>query len=250
MNVPFKANYPKGIAMIFLFLLPIVLINSCRYKDNDTKSQPKSIAKASLKNRIPVNKPDTILSSTIGYVDGHQFIVTCNSKYNLFVTNEKGDHIYVDSVYSPNQKFIDFNGDGYKDILIDYVTNTPGIRDLLLYDKGVKSFKQVVDFQNFPEAKRIGKTAYYYSYHRSGCADLNWDSDLFYIKDDQTIRIGNISGRQCGDTGLKDGIYIFKTLADVKTQIDHLPINTIKRYKGLKWEFIDQYWRKNYKRFL
>lgn len=156
----------------------------------------------------------------------------------------------MDSVYSPSQQFVDFNGDGYKDILIDYMTNIPGISDLLLYDKGIKSFKKVVDFQDFPAAKRIGDTDYYYSYHRSGCADLDWDSDLFYIKDDQTIGIGNISGRQCGDTGLKDGIYIFKTVADVKTQIDHLPINTIKEYKDFKWGFIEQYWKKNYKRFL
>gem|GEM_PF-5245252 len=32
-----------------------------------------------------------------------------------------------------------------------------------------------------PPPQRINGTHYFYSYHKSGCADMDWDSDLFYI---------------------------------------------------------------------
>jgi hypothetical protein len=174
----------------------------------------------------------------------------CTSEYNLFLLNETGDTIYQDSVYSQHQKFIDFNGDGYDDILIEYMTHVPDIMDLLIYNKAENTYKKVIDFQNFPAPQRIANSNYYYSYHRSGCADVNWDSDLFYIENYKTVKIGNISGKQCNDTGVKDGIYINKINGKNRIDIGRLPINILKKYKEHKWGFIKQYWQENYKRFL
>ncbi|RZL18590.1 MAG: hypothetical protein EOO96_26960 [Pedobacter sp.] len=112
--------------------------------------------------------------------------MTCTSEYNLVLKNDKGDTLYQDRIYSPKQLFVDYNGDGYKDILIEYMTNIPGVKDLLLYDVANKTFKKVLDFQDYPSTQRLVHTKYYYSYHRSGCADLNWDSDLFYIENYKT----------------------------------------------------------------
>ena len=164
--------------------------------------------------------------------------------------NAKKDTVYKDSIYSPQQVFVDFNGDGYKDILIDYMTNVPGIEDLLLYDKAQRTYKKVVNFQDFPDPKRIANSAYYYSYHRSGCADMNWDSDLFYIKNYKAVKIGNISGNQCGNEYINEGLYISKMVEGKKIGVNKLPINILKQYKDSKWGFIKRYWQRNYKSFL
>jgi hypothetical protein len=146
--------------------------------------------------------------------------------------------------------FKDFNHDGYKDLFLDHGGNTPERFDLLLYIPTTKSFKQIIDFENFPAPTKIGATKYYYSYHKSGCADANWDSDLFYISNFKAIRIGNISVRQCENSGIKDGLYINKLRNEKKILLKTLNIETINRYKNHKWGFIEEYWTKNYNLFL
>ena len=232
------------------FLVLFLLSVSCEQKNRQSKSIQEPLeSKSQITEFTPIN-PDTLLNSVTGFVDGHRYLITCSSGYNLILQNEKGHTIYQDSVYSPKQEFLDFNGDGYKDILIDYMTNTPGIQDLLLYDITNKTYKKVIDFQRFPSAQRIGNTKYYYSYHRSGCADYNWDSDLFYIENYKSVKIGNIAGRECNDTSIKDGIYINKIIKGEKIEVQKLSIGIIKEYKDYKWGFIAQYWGKNYKKFL
>lgn len=109
-----------------------------------------------------------------------------------------------------------------------------------------KKFKPVKDFENFPSPKKIEGTKFYYSYHRSGCSDSNWDSDLFLISDFKCLKIGNISGRGCYDEERK-GIFINKILNGKEVEI-----NWIKRDSGYyddKWDFIENYWSENYLKF-
>lgn len=248
--IDIKKQDAPGLTSVCCFLLTLMLFSSCKQKNDDHQSKSAHKEVMPEKGKSAATKPDTILNSSTGYVDGRRFMMVCNSGYHLFLLDNKGDTCYQDSVYSPHQKFVDFNGDGYKDILIEYMTNVPGITDVLLYDKAKRTYKKVIDLQNFPSAERIGNSGYYYSYHRSGCADMNWDSDLFYIEGYKAVKIGNISGNECGDTGVKDGIYISKIQGEKQTEFVRLPINTIKRYKDYKWGFIKQYWHRNYKRFL
>jgi hypothetical protein len=144
----------------------------------------------------------------------------------------------------------DFNKDGYKDIYLDKGGNTPERFDLLLYAPTTKSFRQVKDFEYFPAPENISGTKYFYSYHKSGCADMNWDSDLFYIKDYKAIRLANISGRECENSGMKDGLYIYKLRGEKKNLIKTLPVKKVHSYKDDKWGFIKEYWAKNYRSFL
>jgi len=250
-----KFNHPltklKFLGLIIIFTSWLVIIySSCRQKNNyiisgekPTKSKPNS-------NISKKNKPDTILNTVTENVGGHRFVINCMSGYNTFMLNDKGDTIYQDSVYSSQIKFSDFNNDGYKDIIIDYLTNVPGIKDLLLFNKKENTFKKVINFQDFPAAERIPNSNYYYSYHRSGCADMNWDSDLFYIKDYKAIKLGNINGNQCENRDIKDGIYIHKISNGKEIEIQRLPIGLIEKFKNYKWGFIAEYWSKNYRKFL
>jgi hypothetical protein len=148
--------------------------------------------------------------------------------------------------YSPaDMKIDDFNNDGYKDILfIHYPTNVPGISNLFLFYYKELTFKEVEDFRNFPDFKILCK-GYYYSYHRSGCADYNWDSDLFYIKDFKAIKIANIHVIECSDAP-KKGIYIYNLTSATPNLTDFIKLGKIK---GDKWKFIQNYWKKNHKNF-
>ncbi|MDD5359951.1 MAG: hypothetical protein PHI79_07165 [Sulfurovaceae bacterium] len=112
-----------------------------------------------------------------------------------------------------------------------------------MYNPKTKQFNFIEDFSNFPNATHINKTNKYYSYHHSGCADMLWDSDLFYIKDNKAILLGNIHGDECE----------LNTISITKNnkQKDTKTISTeiLGKYKDGKFGFIDSYWEKHYKEF-
>ena len=104
------------------------------------------------------------------------------------------------------------------------MTNVPDIQNLLIYSPKSKSFKEVRNFDSFPYPQKIANSGYYYSYHRNGCADMNWVSDLFHIDNYDCVKIGSIKGYECGDSGIKDGIYISKTSGKQNNLIKELQL--------------------------
>jgi hypothetical protein len=114
-----------------------------------------------------------------------------------------------------------------------------------------RKFREVENFRDFPAPVQIQGTKFYYSYHKSGCADMNWDSDLFYIENFKAIRIGNIAGRQCGNRdGEKEAVYIYKVRGGNEKLFKKFPIDIIANFKDYKWGFIREYGAKNYKKFM
>ena len=257
-NSPYFANAKRCrqfMRTILYILIGIITITAC----NDRKSL-ESLPKNSLtlnKNSIDsiekspnVSDLDTIRHIDSSYINGQQMIAYCTNNYLFYVLNEKGDTVFKAPDLSPDFKFADFNNDSFEDIRIYYMTNVPDIQDLLLYDRNTGMFRLVENFTDYPSPEPIKGTKYYYSYHRSGCADMNWDSDLFYINNFKTVRIGNISGRECGNSGIKDGIYISKIEDEKERLLATSPIKIIDQYKEYKWGFIKSYWTKNYRKFL
>jgi hypothetical protein len=143
--------------------------------------------------------------------------------------------------------FLDFDKDGYQDLLIRYFSNVPGMCDLFIYDKTNKHFIKINEFYKYPAAIKIPRQAVYYSYHRSGCADEDWDSDLFKIDNYKTITIGTISGRDCGDD--ETGVFIYGYNRLGKRLVNKMPIDEINNYYDTKWGFIAYYWKHNYAKF-
>lgn len=176
----------------------------------------------------------------LGFLNHNGFYLV-DSKNEIYLS-QSGEYFTWD--------FKDFNNDGYDDIFLSLNSNTPDVFNLLLYLPKTHSFKFIQDFNHFSAPEQIHETNYFYSYHESGCADMDWDSDLFYINKYKAIRIGNISGNQCENSGIKDGLYIYKVHDEKKTLIKTLSIDIIKKYKDYKWDFIKEYWNKNYKLFL
>jgi hypothetical protein len=144
-------------------------------------------------------------------------------------------------------EFKDFNKDGYKDIFLEWGGNIPERFSLYVFVSSTGKFKELHNFSDFPAAAPVEGTRYYYSYYRAGCADNAWGSHLFYIKNNNAIKVGNIRGEGCG---IKEGIYIYKLSGNKKELVKTLPLNVIEKYKDYKWGFIRQFWSKNYSTFL
>ena len=174
----------------------------------------------------------------IGRLDKQGFYLITTKRDTVFKLHEADYFTF---------KFEDFNRDGYKDIFLEWTGNMPERYSVYLFLPSTGKFKELRNLNRFPAATQVGRTKYYYSYYRAGCADNTWGSDLFYIKNYEAIKIANIKGEGCGS---EEGIYIYKMEADKKNLIHKLPITTIEKYKDYKWGFIKQYWSKNYNKFL
>ncbi len=191
----------------------------------------------------------TVIASDTATVEGIPYKAVFKTDGDLYIL-DPGDSVIFDSKdYCAHFEFTDFDGDGNKDIRIYYVSNIPDIQGLILYDTINHTFEPVIGFNNYPDPQPIKGTKFYYSYHRSGCADMNWDSDLFFIEDFKVVKIGNIAGRECENGDEKNGIYIYKVDGENRSLYKMLPVNTINDYKDTKWGFIREFWTENYQEF-
>lgn len=191
----------------------------------------------------------TILRVESATIENMLYTAVIRTDYILCLTDSLGNVVFEKNNTCPNIEFADFDKDGMKDLMVNYMSNIPGVQDFVKYDAKSKIFRLIENFTKYPASKPIEGTKYFYSYRRSGCADMNWDSDLFYIEDFETVKIGNISGRECNDTGINDGIYIYKFQADKKHLVETMPIDTIDKYQDNKWGFIADYWTREYDKF-
>jgi hypothetical protein len=166
----------------------------------------------------------------------------------FYLTDSKKDTILKlteDSYFS--FEFRDFNSDGFKDIFLEWGGNTPEIYTVYQFIPLTKSFRLIRNSNDFPAAKRIRGTKFYYSYARNGCADNTWNSDLFYIKDYTAIRLGHIHREGCG---VNDGIYVYRTNRTSNQLYKTFSLDTLSKFKNNKWGFIEDYWTKSYHQFL
>jgi len=213
----------------------------------DTLSKPVDSSKIS--PPAPTGADTTINQLKSERIAGALYAVILKKSNDTVYILKKEDTIQKVPNFPGDVSFEDFNRDGYKDLLLTYISNTPNVQDLFLFDPHAQTLKLVVNFLSFPAAEPIRGTKYYFSYHRSGCADMNWDSDLFYIKNYKAIKIGNIAGRQCDKKDSEYGIYIYRVNNDKKILVKKLPVSTLYHYKDFKWGFIKDYWTKNHKFF-
>lgn len=176
----------------------------------------------------------------------------------VMLTSTLGTKIYVidtiDSGGLANINFPDFDKDGNADILVSYMGNN-STYFLYLFDTTTNKFIEIEDFSNFPEAIQLkSNPKFYYSYHRAGCADMNWVSDFFKIQDFKAIQLGHIHGQGC-DYKVEENpqvIEIYKVPKNDEKKgvlIEKLPYLKFVPEFGDKWYFIEKYWNKNYAKF-
>ncbi|HEU5166635.1 MAG TPA: hypothetical protein VFU29_13890 [Chitinophagaceae bacterium] len=152
-------------------------------------------------------------------------------------------------------KIFDFNKDNFPDIFFSYIGNNP-TENLLLFDQTNNRFHQVENFDSYPDALPVtSSSGLYYSYHRAGCADLIWVSDLFKIQNFKTVHLGQIYGDACSTDPGEESFYIkiYKVISkdnDSLSLIQKLSHSVTSKYKDIKWGFIKHYWNKNFRKFM
>lgn len=228
-------------------VLFFVLLISCQGEKAvkiDKDIVKKTTAPVTEQKRIKKDTERLVQSCDSAYINKRWFRACFNSE-RVFVINDEGDTLYNEKEDIFNIKFSDFDQDGYKDMFIGYDGNQI-VYELGLFDNKTNTFKLVENFSNLHEVFTLKGTQYYYSYSPGGCADLNWSSDLFYIKNYKVTSIARIKGIGC-EGEQKNGIFISK-IVDGKEKL----IKTINRKPGYysdKWDFIEKYWSGNYRRF-
>lgn len=235
---------------ITLSIFSIVLILSCTDENTKDYNNVEIDKKTEIKKRSDSIQTDENTYDPISFIDSLQInkktFIAFQSQSSIIVTNEI-DTSFCFIQENNGAEFKDFNGDGFLDIIVHYLTNVPGIYDLALFDQKTEKFKLVQNFDAFPSPEKIKNSNYYYSYHRSGCADANWDSDLFKIVNYKAIRLGNIQGLGC-EREEKNGIFIHKVKKEELIQIEEYKREP--NYYNDKWDFIKNYWTKNYRKFI
>jgi hypothetical protein len=236
-------------------LVFIIFITAC----HNIKSNETNLVKPSKTNEISINKTidhslDTILINN--KLEFHISVRDIDTDFALLSASYNNKAVLSDTIDSQGLayfKFPDFDLDGNSDILFDYFGNN-STYFLYLFDSTSNSFKSIKGYMKFPDALHLKSNPdYYYSYNRAGCADMNWESDLFQIIDFQIIHLANIYGQGC-DADLKENpqiIQIFKIQNDEATKklMEQLPyLDYIPKFDD-KWEFIEKYWNKNYEKF-
>ncbi|MBK6622611.1 MAG: hypothetical protein IPG32_17710 [Saprospirales bacterium] len=169
-------------------------------------------------------------------------------KYMSILKITNGERIVLEDTldFFTDLQLIDFNDDKSIDIQIRFMGNVD-TQSLYLFDFSKNRFQKVVGFEKFPEAKRVKiSEELYYSYHRSGCADNYWTSDLFKINDFNTTQLGKIFGEGCEDPMQ---VKVYKIGQNKKDLVETLPYKVVEENRDNKWGFIADYWAKNYKRF-
>lgn len=171
---------------------------------------------------------------------------TCGAQTTLIDTIESRGLAYI--------KYPDFNKDGNPDILMDFFGNN-STYSLYLFDPTKRKFIEIENYASFPDAIHLKTNPkYYYSYHRAGCADMNWVSDLFTIQDFKIIQLGHIDGQGC-NFEVKENPQLLKiykvTNNDEENEklIEELPYLKLIPEYGDKWYFIENYWNNNYAKF-
>lgn len=178
-------------------------------------------------------------SQTINKIK-YDFFIEKSGEFKIQESKDK--IIYSQTENVTDFELVDFNKDGFIDVIINHPSNRV-LQTLLLYKPGSKTFVLIDDFIEFPNSKKIKSTKFYYSYQGNGCAQNDWSSYLYKIENNKIIKIGLIDGEGCLEND-KNGIYIY----NIKSK-ESILIKYIKRGEGFwkdKWDLIDNYWNENY----
>lgn len=241
----------------FLILLYNNFINS---KSTSSSPTPKE------KEEITVSASDTskgLSTHTVEKNQRHSFDTTMiinNQNFAIQTKDINEDFVLLtvnsllldtlDSGGLLNLEFIDFNNDNNKDILVSFIANNP-TSYLYLFDPTNNKFQFLENFMEFSDASQLKAfPKFYFSYHRAGCADLNWVSALFKIENFKVIQLGYIHGKGCEDQEQVIEIYKIRDNNEENQQlIEKLPYSkNIPKFED-KWTFMEKYWNKNFEKF-
>lgn len=147
-------------------------------------------------SHFDISKKDSVIQQKTALIDHKRYTAISTRIFNdtsayekFYIRDESGKTIFK---YPDDEvlgfTFTDFNGDGYKDIIVEIRGVDSGGQDLIIYDPKSKKFTLAGSCSN---ARKIIGTKYYYSYEDC-CLGRDWSSNLFYISDSKIINTGCI----------------------------------------------------------
>jgi hypothetical protein len=192
---------------------------------------------------------DTIFQADSAIVDGEKYRAVVvfddqRQKNAFYIKNGKGQIVFIENDYVTYVYFVDFDGDGYKDVLLERRGVDSGTQDLLLYDHKTRKFIMVGNCSN---AIRVKHTKYFYSYEDC-CMGRNWDSDLFFISNFKIVNLAHIKYRD--GYGLK--FYKSRNEKNILKERWNVRINgdtPIASGRHIEFDLGD-YWTKNYTKYV
>ena len=231
-----------------------MVLHTCKHKPG-TKPVNSNVKSAqSKRDSLSMQKDTSLQIFQTAVVDGDKYtafrIFSRRQKVpdKFYIKNGQGQIVFTTNDIVFDVQFKDFDGDSYKDILLERRGVDSGQQDLLLYDPKTKKFILVGNCSN---ANRIKHTKYYYSYEDC-CMGRSWSSDLFFIYNFKVIKMGFIHYDDA------DGLLKFYRINGEKEEKENLmekwkvringdtPITT-----GRHIDFdLGKYWTKNYTRFI
>jgi hypothetical protein len=204
-----------------------------------------------LKSNVHLQNTSQIQVDTLVINSQYYIQILKDNRFNCLLSI-KGDTIVKSEDYYFKVEFLDINEDGYKDIRVFVISNTPNQCDNYLFDLNLKIFKVIHDC--LLDLKKIKGTDFFYTYNRAGCSDSNWESYLGKIENYKFINYGYIYGQGC-DYETKDNLQVINiyevdnSFNDEKKLIKKLPYQKYIKQFDEKWDFIVNYWTNNYKIF-
>jgi len=234
---------------LYIFLL--FFLTGCK-SESENKILKNSVVD-SLDSKIELNIDNQciIITDTIK-INNKQFIKNENNDRFYCLLSIDGDTIVKAQNFYHSIEILDINEDGYQDIRISIISNTPNQCDNYLFNNQVKKFIQIENCGL--DIQKITGTDFYYSYLHAGCSDQNWKSYLYKIKNYKLIEYGYIFGQGC-DFNIEDNpqiIEIYKINSynsNEEILIKKLPYKKyINKYND-KFTFIKKYWSENCKTY-
>jgi hypothetical protein len=238
--------------------LPVFFLLSCSVSSNTDQSG--AALYDSTTNPEAIKEYGRYYSDTTFVNNRQSYQITTrdlNEDYVLLLATSGSNTALLDTLSSSGLSditFPDFNKDGNLDIMLTYMGNN-STYFLYLFDPASNEFKKITGFENYPEAIQLrSNKAYYYSYRRAGCADMNWVSYLFKIEDFKSVRLGEIYGQGCEpeQKETKPVIEVYKMAASKEEReqlLEKLPYSESIPDYGDKWAFIEKYWNEKHTLF-
>jgi hypothetical protein len=230
-------------------MLLLLLLTACNSKLDEYKTEKNSASQSKIstktQNTVVLNF-DTLKINNQKYIQ-----IQKKGHFNSLLSLDKDTIIKAKDEYF-KLELIDINEDGYQDLRVFTLSNTPNECENYLFDTTRSSFTLIENCDL--DIKKVKGTNFYYSYNRAGCADLNWESRLSKIENYKLVDYGYIHGQGCDFEIEKNPqiIEIYKVNhsdKEEKTLMNKLPYEECSKKFGDKWHFIENYWNNNNKKF-
>ncbi|MGX7666742.1 hypothetical protein [Flavobacterium pedocola] len=237
----------KILLLLFLTSLLIACTSKTANKTVDAVPVNKTVSKEKTQKQTAVIRTDTLR------INNQKYLQTIEDDHFISLVSLKGDTIVKAEDYYSEAEILDINEDGFQDIRVFFfMGKIPNACDNYLFDSKQKTFKIIEDC--WLDVRKIKGTNFYYSYNRAGCADMNWESNLSKIENNKLVDYGYISGQGC-DEAIKENPQVIKIYKVVNSDKEEMTlVKTLPYLKHIptfedKWDFIEKYWTKNFKKF-